>query len=431
MRIGFASQDPTSDFWLIVNHGAQARAEELGIECAIITAATLEEQIAAIRTFVEQRVDALLLGPVRAKGLSDTIKRVRAARIPVVVVAAALTDCDVTCTVRSDHTRGGELAAAYLAERLGGEGQVAHLMGPSQLQDMIDRASGVRRVLGRYPNIKIVYEREAPDWQVASAAALMREALVEYPDLRGACVANDHFALGAIEAIEEADCAGQIVVTGFDAAPIGLKAIHQGRMSASVRQSTREIGRTAVEMAQRAAQGEAVPALVYADIALVSSDTLLESALESVYLLPSVLRDAIERGEALARARDEIIRSQAAALRELSTPLIPLSDTVFVMPLIGAIDSSRAQQILETLLQGVAANRAATAILDITGVLVVDTQVANALVRAAQAVKLLGARVVLTGIRPEVAQTLVGLGVDLSGIVTLGTLQSGVAYALS
>jgi PAS domain S-box-containing protein len=128
--------------------------------------------------------------------------------------------------------------------------------------------------------------------------------------------------------------------------------------------------------------------------------------------------------------QEEIIRTQAAALAELSTPLIPITDTVMVMPLIGTVDSRRAQQVIETLLVGIANGQAQTAILDITGVPVVDTQVANALVRAAQSVKLLGAQVVLTGIRPEVAQTLVGLGVDLSGITTSSTLQRGVAHAL-
>jgi rsbT co-antagonist protein RsbR len=100
-----------------------------------------------------------------------------------------------------------------------------------------------------------------------------------------------------------------------------------------------------------------------------------------------------------------------------------------VMPLVGAVDSQRAQQVLSALLEGIAGSRARVAILDITGVAVVDTQVANALIRAAQAVKLLGAQVVLTGIRPEVAQTLVGLGADLSGIITRSSLQSGIAYA--
>jgi rsbT co-antagonist protein RsbR len=141
-----------------------------------------------------------------------------------------------------------------------------------------------------------------------------------------------------------------------------------------------------------------------------------------------------KRAEAMLRqsiTQEETIRAQEAALAELSTPLIPISDQVMVMPLIGAVDSRRAQQVLEALLEGVASSRALVAILDITGVPVVDTQVANALLRAAQAVKLLGAQVVLTGIRPEVAQTLVGLGADLSGIVTCGSLQSGIAYATS
>ena len=110
--------------------------------------------------------------------------------------------------------------------------------------------------------------------------------------------------------------------------------------------------------------------------------------------------------------------------------MIPISDDVVVMPLIGTMDSRRAQQVLETVLEGVASSHARVAILDITGVAVVDTQVANALMRAAQAVKLLGAQVILTGIRPEVAQTLVGLGVDLNGIVTQATLQSGIAFAM-
>jgi rsbT co-antagonist protein RsbR len=83
------------------------------------------------------------------------------------------------------------------------------------------------------------------------------------------------------------------------------------------------------------------------------------------------------------------------------------------------------------LLQGVADRRAKVAIIEITGVPVVDTQVANILGQAAQAVRLLGARVVLTGIRPEIAQTLIGLGVDLAGIDTTATLQSGITFANS
>jgi rsbT co-antagonist protein RsbR len=128
--------------------------------------------------------------------------------------------------------------------------------------------------------------------------------------------------------------------------------------------------------------------------------------------------------------QEKIISAQRIALQELSTPLIPIADGVAVMPLIGTIDSQRAKEIMETLLRGVGEHRAKTLIIDVTGVQVVDTHVADALVKASQAVKLLGAEAVLTGIRPEVARTLVAMGADLNKIVTHGNLQTGIAYAL-
>ncbi len=128
--------------------------------------------------------------------------------------------------------------------------------------------------------------------------------------------------------------------------------------------------------------------------------------------------------------QQQIIDAQQAAIRELSTPLIPLSDSVVLMPLIGSIDTSRAQQVMEALLEGIATHQADIAILDITGVSVVDTQVANALVQSAQAVRLLGAQVILTGIGPTMAQTLVHLGADLTSIQTRGSLQRAIIDAL-
>ena len=130
------------------------------------------------------------------------------------------------------------------------------------------------------------------------------------------------------------------------------------------------------------------------------------------------------------RLQEEIIRMQEETLRALSTPLIPIAERVVVMPLIGIVNSARAQQVIETLLEGVMAHRAAVAILDVTGVPAVDAEGADGLIQAAQAVALLGAEVVLTGIRPEMARKLVELGTDLRGLVIQSTLQSGVEHAL-
>ncbi|MGK3962491.1 PAS domain S-box protein [Sorangium sp. So ce118] len=139
----------------------------------------------------------------------------------------------------------------------------------------------------------------------------------------------------------------------------------------------------------------------------------------------------LRRAEAeRAILQEQMIHAQEATIRELSTPLIPLDAGILVMPLVGRLDRVRIEQLLERLLQGVVAQRATTVILDVTGVPMVDAEIADSLIRAAQAVKLLGAEVILTGVRPEVAQTMVGIGIDLRELVTLSSLQSGLHHAL-
>jgi len=134
--------------------------------------------------------------------------------------------------------------------------------------------------------------------------------------------------------------------------------------------------------------------------------------------------------EANRRLQDEMLRVKEAALRALSTPLIPIAAGVLAMPLIGDIDPSRAHHILETLLHGVANKRASVAILDATGVTSAGPEVADALVQAAKAVGLLGAQVILTGIQPALAQALTSLDVTLSNVVTRSTLEDGIAFAM-
>ncbi|WP_437876024.1 PAS domain S-box protein [Sorangium sp. So ce513] len=129
--------------------------------------------------------------------------------------------------------------------------------------------------------------------------------------------------------------------------------------------------------------------------------------------------------------QEQVIQAQQDALRELSTPLVPLAEGVVAVPLIGTLDRSRAQQAMEKLLDGIVQHQFHTAILDVTGVKDVDAESADALLRIARAARLLGAQLMLTGIGPDTAQTLVDLGVDLSGITTRSTLQSGIAHALA
>ncbi|MBC8161711.1 MAG: STAS domain-containing protein [Roseiflexaceae bacterium] len=118
------------------------------------------------------------------------------------------------------------------------------------------------------------------------------------------------------------------------------------------------------------------------------------------------------------------------ALRELSTPIIPVATGILVLPLVGTIDSRRANEINEHLLEGIATHQAEIVIIDITGVPMMDTSTANLLLMTARAANLLGSRIVICGIGAEIAQTITHLGVDLRGLTTLSNLQASIAYAL-
>jgi rsbT co-antagonist protein RsbR len=174
--------------------------------------------------------------------------------------------------------------------------------------------------------------------------------------------------------------------------------------------------------------GETVPVLL---VLLTHRD--LDGSIAFISAIARDLTPVKLAEEALRQniAQEEQLRAQQATLRELSTPLIPLSDELVIMPIVGTIDSSRAQQIIEVLLEGINTHGSETAILDITGVKVIDTQVANALLRAAQAARLLGSQVILTGISPEVAQTLVHLSIDLDGIITHRDLRDSFSHLFS
>lgn len=130
-----------------------------------------------------------------------------------------------------------------------------------------------------------------------------------------------------------------------------------------------------------------------------------------------------------ARLREEVISVQEELLARLSTPLIPLTREIVLMPIIGDVDSKRARRMIDALLRGLEESRSPVAILDITGVSVVDEHVANTILQSAQAAHLLGTNVILTGMRAGVARSLVRLGVDLSGVNTRKTLQEGIACA--
>jgi rsbT co-antagonist protein RsbR len=127
--------------------------------------------------------------------------------------------------------------------------------------------------------------------------------------------------------------------------------------------------------------------------------------------------------------RERIIRQQQDAIQELSTPVLQVRERLLILPIIGVLDSQRAQQLTEQLLGGIRRHRAKVVVVDVTGVPELDAAVANHLVQTVDASRLMGAGVIITGLSSEIAQTLVTIGVDLTKMNTVGDLQGGIEEA--
>ena len=144
---------------------------------------------------------------------------------------------------------------------------------------------------------------------------------------------------------------------------------------------------------------------------------------------PAANRIANTVAVSFVEERERVIRQQQDSIRELSTPVLPVRERLLILPIIGVLDRERARQLTVQLLGGIRTHRAKVVVVDITGVPDVDESVANHLVRTVDASRLMGASVIITGLSPEIAQTLVTIGVDLSKMNTIGDLQGGLEEA--
>jgi len=425
-HIGFALNDTRAIVWSLMEQGAMDQARQAGVKLSVRAARNPEEQANAIHRLMDQHIDLLITAPINYQ-LTENLEalgRVQAARIPIVTCNAGLSNPDLArCNVSANLSAAAELVAAHLIERLGGRGKILQIIG------MADdpRTAGFRQAASRYPDVTLL--ECVTDWAPQQAAEGMRATLAAHPDLGAVFAHNDWMALEAGTVVAEAGRRGQILMAGFDASPPALQSIFLGHLHATVNIGAARTGQVAVETALRLLRGEPVPPHVETPTTLVTRANLQSVVLEDLAVLPRVVYALTESSAIQRQLQEEIIAGQQRLIRAISTPVIPISDAILVLPLVGTIDSARAQHILDVMLQAITDHQAEVLIMDITGVPVVDTGVAHHLLQATQAARMLGASVILVGITPEVAQTLVQLGVDFSSITTQSTLRAGLKLA--
>jgi inositol transport system substrate-binding protein len=216
-----------------------------------------DRQAAQLDSFIGQGVDAVIISPVDADALAPSVKAVAAAGIPIITCSADVSGNQGQVWVGSENENGGFIEAQYVAERLGGRGNIAILRGPLGAFAEQGRFRGYEQALASYPNIKVVFDQTG-NWQREQAMSLVENWLSTGTQIDAVLCQNDGMALGALEAVKAAGKKNQIVIVGIDAIKDALDSIKAGELDATCFQDAIGQGMGALDMAVRAAKGGAI-----------------------------------------------------------------------------------------------------------------------------------------------------------------------------
>ncbi len=235
-KVALIQQHQTNAFQIAVTEGAQAKADELGVELTILSAdQDAATQISQIEQCVSEGFDAILFEPVDPDGLRDAAKAAADAGVIVINVVSSCTDWEsagISAVSCGNNVKAGENEMQHVVDLLGGKGNVAFLTGPSAVTDALDRLQGYHNVMENYPEIVEVVAPADCEWDTAKAQATVESWLSAY-DLDAIVCQNDGMAVGAGNA---AGANSGIIITGVDGTPDGYEAIKDGRMTGTVAQ---------------------------------------------------------------------------------------------------------------------------------------------------------------------------------------------------
>lgn len=275
LKIGVSYQNLQNEFIINIQNALNDKAEELGIELIESDGqGKAENQIAHIENFITQNVDAIILNPFDKFGTVPAVEKAVVANIPIIVVNSQVENLDkATAFVGSDDVVAGEIEMEYVAEQLGGKGNVVIIHGPNGNSAEIGRTEGNKNILVKYPDIKVLAEQTA-NWDRAQALSLMENWMQSLEEIHAVVAQNDEMALGAYKAIEAAGKQNDIIVIGIDAIPDALKSVEEGKLSATVFQDGYGQGATALEIAIKAIEEEEVEHMNYIPFQLVTKENL-------------------------------------------------------------------------------------------------------------------------------------------------------------
>lgn len=273
--LGLSVSTLNNPFFVTLRDGAEAAAGDAGVQLVVVDAQDDAAQEATnIEDLIEQGVAALLINPTDAAAIVPSIQRANEAGIPVFTIDRAAEGGEVVSHIASDNVAGGRMAAEFLCNALGGEGNVVELEGIAGTSAARDRGQGFNEYMSEEcPGVTIV-ARQTANFNRAEGLTVFENILTAEPDIDGVFAHNDEMILGAIEAAEAAGRAGEITFVGFDAIDDAVAAVRDGRLAATVAQQPALMGELGVQTAVAYLNGESVEAYIPVDLELITADNV-------------------------------------------------------------------------------------------------------------------------------------------------------------
>ncbi|OTQ88201.1 D-ribose transporter subunit RbsB [Bacillus subtilis subsp. subtilis] len=262
--IGLSVSTLNNPFFVSLKKGIEKEAEKRGMKVIIVDAQNdSSKQTSDVEDLIQQGVDALLINPTDSSAISTAVESANAVGVPVVTIDRSAEQGKVETLVASDNVKGGEMAATFIADKLGKGAKVAELEGVPGASATRERGSGFHNIADQ--KIQVVTKQSA-DFDRTKGLTVMENLLQGHPDIQAVFAHNDEMALGALEAINSSG--KDILVIGFDGNKDALASIKNGKLSATVAQQPELIGKLATEVADDILHGKKVQKTISAPLKL-------------------------------------------------------------------------------------------------------------------------------------------------------------------
>jgi ribose transport system substrate-binding protein len=274
ITIGVSLPQDDNPFYIGMLKGIRGRAQELGWDVATVSSNEDKlKQINGVQDLVAKGVKGILISPIDAVGVNAAYDAAAAGKIPIVSLARGSTSPNQTIHVAMDEMQVGRDIAEWTANKIGGKGKIAMIMGPSGAPTFRNLAQGYNEVTAKYPEIEIVFKTDGPLTRERGLKNA-EDALVANPDLKAIYAANDDLALGAMQAVLAANKAGQTIVTGMNGVPPALRAVKDGGIAMTVELNPVLWGRLGVDVLATYLKGDKVEPRVFIKHVVIDSSNV-------------------------------------------------------------------------------------------------------------------------------------------------------------